>query len=67
MARAGNRVELEHCADPYTKLKPGERGTVSFVDDFGTVHVKWDSGSTLGMVEMAGDRFHVVNEEANYG
>jgi hypothetical protein len=36
--------------DPYTRLKPGDRGSVSFIDDTGTVFVDWDSGSRLGAV-----------------
>ena len=36
--------------DPCSRLKPGDEGTVFHVDDTGTVHVKWDCGSTLGMV-----------------
>jgi len=36
--------------DPYSKLKPGDQGTVSFVDDIGTVFVDWDCGSSLGVV-----------------
>ena len=44
----GTRVELISMSDPYTKLKPGDRGTVSFVDDIGTVHINWDNGSGLG-------------------
>ena len=47
---AGTRVELIQMNDPYTKLKPGDRGTVSYVDDIGTVHVSWDCGSSLGLV-----------------
>lgn len=35
--------------DPYTKLKPGDRGTVSMVDDIGTIFVNWDCGSGLGV------------------
>ena len=45
----GTRVELVKMNDPYTKLKPGDRGTVSSVDDIGTVHVDWDCGSGLGV------------------
>lgn len=44
----GCRVELVSMDDPYTTLKPGDRGTVSGVDDIGTVHVAWDNGSGLG-------------------
>lgn len=46
----GSRVELVNMDDPYTKLKPGDQGTVNFVDDTGTVFVNWDNGSTLGVV-----------------
>lgn len=56
---SGKRVRLIHCSDPWTKIKPGTEGTVTFIDDMGTLHVKWDDGSTLGMV--AGDRWELVN------
>ena len=47
----GSRVELLHMDDPYnTKLVPGCKGTVKFVDDTGTIHVRWDCGSSLGVV-----------------
>lgn len=46
----GSRVELIEMNDQYTKLLPGDKGTVIAVDDIGTIHVKWDSGSTLGVV-----------------
>jgi hypothetical protein len=39
----GTRVELIRMDDPYAALKPGDQGTVSFVDDIGTIHIKWDS------------------------
>ena len=46
---AGTRVELVSMKDPYTKLMPGEQGTVQFIDDIGTVFVNWDCGSGLGV------------------
>ena len=47
----GARVELTHMNDPFnTTLFPGEKGTVIHVDDIGTIHVKWDCGSSLGVV-----------------
>ena len=46
----GTRVVLVKMNDPYTKLEPGTRGTVISVDDIGTIHVNWDSGSSLGIV-----------------
>ena len=45
----GTRVELVSMDDPYSKLKPGDRGTVKSVDDTGTVFVSWDCGSGLGV------------------
>ena len=47
----GCRVELTMMSDPYnTRLSPGEKGTVMHVDDIGTIHVRWDCGSSLGVV-----------------
>ena len=55
------RIELISTTDPYTGLKPGDRGTVDFVDDMGTIHVAWDNGSTLGVVPGE-DQYRFVNE-----
>ena len=46
----GTRVELIHMDDPYSRLKPGDKGTVRSVDDTATVFVDWDCGSGLGVV-----------------
>ncbi len=46
----GLRVILIYTSDPYTRLQSGEKGTVAHKDDIGTVHVDWDSGSSLGMI-----------------
>lgn len=46
----GRRVELISIRDPYTKLKPGAQGTILFVDDLGTRHVRWDDGHSLGLL-----------------
>lgn len=55
----GTRIELDWMEDPWSSLKSGDQGTVFFVDDVGTVHVKWDSGSSLGLV-YGEDRFHKI-------
>lgn len=46
----GCRVELVRMDDPYTKLKPGDRASVTMVDSIGTIFVNWDCGSSLGIV-----------------
>lgn len=47
---SGARVELVRMDDPYSRLKPGDRGTVNFIDDTGTIFCRWDCGSSLGVV-----------------
>lgn len=47
---AGTRVELVSMNDPYTQIPVGTCGTVGVVDDIGTIHVRWDNGSGLGVV-----------------
>ena len=46
----GDRVRLVSTNDPHTRLVTGDLGTVDEIDDFGTVHIDWDSGSTLGLI-----------------
>ena len=43
----GTRVKLVEMND--IQAPPiGTLGTVMYVDDIGTIHIKWDNGSTLG-------------------
>ena len=44
----GTRIELIHMDDKWAVAK-GTRGTVTQVDDAGTIHMKWDNGRTLGL------------------
>lgn len=62
MSVVGARVRLIRCTDEYTRLTPGELGTVTFIDSMGTVFVKWDSGSSLGLVRQAGDDWELFQE-----
>ena len=57
----GTRVELVSMSDPFTKLKPGDRGTVSMVDSIGTIFVDWDNGSGLG-VAYGEDHIRKISE-----
>ena len=45
----GTRIALNYMNDPYSKLEYDDRGTVDHVDDAGTIHVRWDCGSGLGI------------------
>lgn len=55
------RIRLIRCNDLYTNLQPGAEGEVVFVDDVGTVHVRWDDGHHLGLVAAAGDRWEDIS------
>lgn len=58
----GTRLSLISMEDPYSKLVPGDRGTVRYVDDGGTIHMRWDKGSSLGLV-YGEDSFRKLNPE----
>lgn len=58
----GKRVRLISTTDPYTRLVTGDTGTVDSVDDAGTVHVKWDNGSLLGLIPNE-DRWTVIHDD----
>ena len=52
----GKRIVLrKDMDDPYTKLKAGDTGVINHIDDAGTLHVVWDSGSTLGVLPDVDD------------
>ncbi len=60
--KLGDRVEIIRCYDAYTKLKRGTRGTVTLIDQLGTVHVRWDDGRNLGLVPGQ-DEWRVISDE----
>lgn len=63
--KPGDRVTLVHTSDPYTRLRPGVEGTVTLVDGVGTLHVRWDDGSTLGLIAEAGDRWKAAPKQTD--
>ena len=56
----GKQIKLVFMDDPYSELQPGETGTVSMVDDAGIIHVDWDNGSKLGIIQGI-DEFEFLN------
>lgn len=46
----GKKVKLIFTDDRFTKLQPGAVGTVTAIDDIGTLFVDWEDGSTLGLI-----------------
>ena len=54
----GCRVALDHMDDAQAP-PPGTTGTVIHVDDMGTIHVAWDTGSSIGVV-FGADACHKI-------
>jgi hypothetical protein len=55
----GTRVELVYMDDP--QAPPiGTTGTVTCVDDIGTIHVSWDTGGSLG-IAYGVDKCRILN------
>lgn len=46
----GTRIKLLHMSDDPHPIADNTRGTVSMVDDLGTVHCSFDNGRNLGLV-----------------
>jgi len=46
----GQKIVLVKTDDPYTNLKTGDTGTIDYIDDTGTIFVKWLNGSRLGVI-----------------
>ena len=68
--KSGDRIRLVHTSDQFTKLKPGDLGTIQFARKmnslegaFTGIGVQWDSGSTLSMIPESGDVIELVKEE----
>ena len=51
----GTRIVLNSMGDDPRPIQSGMRGTVEAVDDIGTVHCKFDSGRSLGLIESEDD------------
>jgi hypothetical protein len=66
LTQVGHRVEYLGSAEPdeYTRLEVGDKGTVSLIDDMGTIHVTWDNGIHLGLLPEV-DRYKVIMPEEN--
>ena len=53
------KVQLVHMRDKYAPPE-GTIGYVTGIDDMGTIHVAWQNGSSLGLVEGV-DIFYVLS------
>lgn len=63
--KKGDRVQLIYMNDPYSDPGDGATGTVDCIDDIGTVHVLWDSGSHLGLIPEVDRWVMIENSREN--
>lgn len=56
---SGKRIRLIEMMDP-NPVEPGTMGTIEFVDDIGTYHVKWDNGRTLSIIPEH-DKYEIID------
>lgn len=55
----GTRIKLIAYGYSFTNKKEGLLGTVILVDDFGTIHMEWDDGSSVGLI-VGEDQFTIL-------
>ena len=58
---AGTRIRLTRMLDD-DPVPEGTCGSVMFVDDAGNIHMKWDNGRGLALIEGV-DWFEIIKEE----
>lgn len=57
---AGTRIRLIHMADDIAPVPSGTIGSVAIIDDAGNIHMNWENGRSLALIEGV-DEFEVIN------
>lgn len=58
----GTRIRLTKMRDEKQPVPNGTMGTVTGIDDIGTIHMNWDNHSSLGLIKDL-DTFCIVDEK----
>lgn len=56
---AGTKIQLISMRDEKYPVLPGTVGEVTHIDDMGSIHMKWQNGSSLALIPEV-DSFRVV-------
>ena len=59
---AGTKLQLISMRDEKYPILPGTIGVVTHIDDMGSIHMKWQNGSSLALIPEV-DSFKVVASE----
>ena len=57
----GTKIELIKMHNDPQPIPEGTKGIVEFVDDIGTIHIRWETGSGLGLI-VGVDEFVVLDQ-----
>ena len=63
---AGTRIRLNHMDDPYAPVPDGTVGEVQYIDDAGNIHMIWQNGRTLSLIEGVDD-FTIITDDKEEG
>lgn len=55
----GTRICCDCMPDDRRPIEPGTTGTVTGVDDIGSIMVRWDNGRSLSLIPNV-DSFHII-------
>ena len=58
----GTKIQLISMRDEKYPILPGTIGVVTHIDDMGSIHLKWQNGSSLAIISEV-DSFRVVRAE----
>ena len=58
----GTKIQLISMRDEKYPILPGTIGEVTHIDDMGSLHMKWQNGSSLALISEV-DSFKVVAAE----
>ena len=61
-AKKGDRIELIHTDDSFTRLEKGSKGTVTKIEaDQELIWIKWDNGEELALLNGV-DKYKIVKK-----
>ena len=60
---AGTIIRLNHMDDPYAPIPDGTVGEVQYIDDGGNIHMVWQNGRTLSLIEGVDDFSIITNDK----
>ena len=58
----GTKIQLISMRDEKYPILPGTIGVVTHIDDLGSIHMKWQNGSSLALIPEV-DSFKVLGAE----